>query len=94
MNQRNFDFDGDSYDRDRDGPRLNSAIRRVFALMKDEQPHTLQEIAEYADCSEAGASARFRDFRKPRFKRFFKVESANSECVDGGLWVYWLTLKK
>lgn len=50
-----------------DQRRLNTALARVEALMADSEWHTLREIADYADCSEAGASARLRDIRKVRF---------------------------
>lgn len=47
--------------------RLCDAGNRVYTLMKDGKWRTLREIADATQTSEAGASARLRDFRKPAF---------------------------
>lgn len=87
-------YGGATYDEARDRKRLDGAMGRVYALMRDGRKRTLQEIAAGAKCSEAGASARFRDFRQPvGQKRFPDVAEANSECIGGGVWVYWLVMK-
>lgn len=60
-------FDGETFDKTLDGPRLNRQLDRVFALMSDGKYRTLREIAEAVGGSEAGVSARLRDLKKPRF---------------------------
>jgi hypothetical protein len=50
-----------------DVPRLALQLTRVFELMKDSQPRTLQEIASATGMLETSASARLRDFRKKQF---------------------------
>ncbi len=59
-------FDGRTFNRAYDGPRLTSQYDRVFALMSDGGWRTLEEIAAATDSSPTGVSARLRDFRKPR----------------------------
>lgn len=59
-------FDGDTIEA-ADVPRLSGHLERVAKLMRDGRWRTLQEIAEHVECSEASASARLRDLRKPRF---------------------------
>lgn len=68
--QTQMRFDGRTYSPDRDGSRLASQLAAVKALMLDGQWHTLAEIAARSRCSEASASARVRDLRKPRFGSF------------------------
>jgi len=46
-------------------PRIRTQLERVLMLMGDHRWHTLAELAERCGCSEAGASARIRDLRKP-----------------------------
>lgn len=87
-------FGGDTYDEARDGERVGGALERVYALMRDGRKRTLPEIAEGAGCSEAGASARFRDFRKAKHRaQFPDVADAMSEHQGGGVWVYWLVIR-
>jgi hypothetical protein len=66
--QLQLDFDGSTFDSVLDRVRLSNQARLVFDLMRDGQWRTLAEIVESIGCgSEAGVSARLRDFRKPRF---------------------------
>src|SRR4051812_39177242 len=58
------DFQGKTYDPKHDRHRLSSQYMRVFNLMKDGRWRTLAEIREVVGGSEAGISARLRDFRK------------------------------
>jgi hypothetical protein len=48
-------------------PRLARQVVRVQDLMRDGVWRTLRDIAATALCSEASASARLRDLRKPEF---------------------------
>lgn len=78
------DRDGATFDRARDGKRLNGAMLRVYLVMADRQWHTLADLAQRFRMSEASASARLRDLRKARFGGF-TVERRN---MGGGIWTY------
>ena len=81
-------FDGKTFESNKDGDRLSTQINRVYSLMRDGQWRTLAAIAEIVGGSEAGVSARLRDFRKDRFKTMFKVLCVERNRVSGGLWEY------
>ena len=81
-------FDGQTFDYAQDHGRLKTALGRIAVLMRDGQPRTLAEIAKAAETSEAGASARLRDLRKPKWAMRYSIESVDSERVGGGLWLY------
>lgn len=81
-------FDGATYDPTQDGPRLNTAMARVYDLCKDGKWRTLKEIASAVGCSESGASARIRDLRKPKFAAQFPSGGVERRRVEGGLWEY------
>jgi len=84
------DFDGRTFSREDDKARLANALGRVYAafIAADGEWLTLPELAEAAACSEAGASARLRDLRKPKFKRYYPNEGIESKRLAGGLWGY------
>lgn len=63
----NVMFSGSTYDPQVDQARLTTQLSKVFEVMVDEQWHTIPELVTYAGGSEAGISARIRDFRKVRF---------------------------
>lgn len=67
MKQAVLDFGGGTFSRELDGPRLTSQLSKVFGVMRDGNWHTLSELAEKCGGSEAGVSARIRDFRKDKF---------------------------
>jgi hypothetical protein len=58
------DFKGDTIDIERDGKRLNLQARRVHAVMRDHEWHTLAEISTATGDPEASVSARLRDLRR------------------------------
>ena len=60
-------FDGETFDPKLDGARLASQLGRVRRFLASGRFVTLAQIAVAARCSEASASARLRDLRKPRF---------------------------
>lgn len=62
-----FWADGATFDWQMDGDRLKKQFHRVWALMYDRKWRTLEQIAAEVGGSEAGVSARLRDFRKERF---------------------------
>lgn len=65
-------FDGVTYSEEIDGKRLTNQFQRVQAYMSNGEWHTIPEIvkaisfAPYDQASEAGVSARLRDFRKEK----------------------------
>lgn len=65
--QRDFDFDGQTYDPAQDRDRLARQLRAVWYFMADGHWRTLAEIAEAVAAPEASVSARLRDLRKPKF---------------------------
>lgn len=89
MKQEPFDFDGETYDRDRDQARLNGQLQRVYEAILDGSWHTLAELAVACQGSEAAVSARLRDLRKPRFGE----HTIDREYVGNGLWRYRLGSK-
>lgn len=87
MNQPKFD--GATFTPVLDEARLSSSLERVVKVMRDGQYRTLREIANMAQCSEAGASARLRDLRKDRFKAEYRVKEVCSERLAAtGTWKY------
>lgn len=78
------DFDGSTYDPERDGERLRTQFLRVRELMFDGKWRTLKQIAAYAEGSEAAVSARLRDLRKRKFGGYV----VEREYVDNGIWQY------
>jgi hypothetical protein len=60
-------FDGNTYDKERDHDRLQGQSKRIFDLMKDGVWRTLRMIAEQTGDPESSVSARLRDLRKTRF---------------------------
>lgn len=60
-------FDGRTFVSSLDGARLTTQFKLVAALMLDGRWRTLAEIAAKTGGSEAGVSARLRDFRKEKF---------------------------
>lgn len=61
------DFDGSTYDPAQDKDRLNGQLGRVHAALKPGAWLTLADLAAASGGSEASASARLRDLRKPKF---------------------------
>jgi hypothetical protein len=59
-------FDGATFEPERDGERLSSQLGRVKGLMLDGKWRSLPTIASLVGGSEAGVSARLRDLRKRR----------------------------
>ena len=78
------DFLGETFDRKRDGARLNAQERRVFECMRDGEWRGLRDIAALTGDPEASVSARLRGLRKDGHK----VEREYAGC---GLWQYKLT---
>ena len=61
-------IDGETYEPVHDQVRLGKQALAVFELMRDGKWRTLREITEaIGGGSEAGVSARLRDFRKAKF---------------------------
>jgi hypothetical protein len=91
--QLQLDFDGETFDSVLDTVRLSRQAQLVFDLMRDGQWRTLSEITNAIGCgSEAGVSARLRDFRKPKFGAFV-VDRRRRGDGENGLFEYQLRLQ-
>jgi hypothetical protein len=65
--RKSYNFDGQTYDSNRDKVRLNEELYLVWGIVKDGRWLTLREISRAVIRPEASISARLRDLRKPRF---------------------------
>lgn len=83
-------FDGATFERERDGSRLNAQFQAVFRAMADGQWRTLARIHNMTGAPEASISARLRDARKPAFGSH-KVER---RYVERGLFEYRLIVNQ
>jgi len=77
-------FDGETYEPKRDRVRLTGQLARVFYAMRGAEWTTLRDLADLAQGSEAGVSARLRDLRKQRFGG----HTIERRRVTDGLWEY------
>jgi hypothetical protein len=84
------DFDGWTYQHDRDYQRLKRLLDRVQYRMADGNWWSLWELAERTGGSEASVSARLRDLRKPKFGG----HTVERRYVGPGLFEYKLTLRE
>lgn len=75
---------GETFDRTRDGKRLNAQAADVFCLMRDGQWRTLAEISAATGDPEASVSARLRDLRRPLLGGC----TVERQHVSKGLWRY------
>ena len=90
--QLELDFDGATFDSVLDTVRLSRQAQFVFDLMRDGRWRTLAEITSAIGCgSEAGVSARLRDFRKPKFGAFVVDRRRRGEG-ENGLFEYQLRI--
>lgn len=78
------DRQGCTFDRARDGKRLDGQAGDVFHFMSDGEWHTLSEISSSTGHPEASVSARLRDLRNPKLGGF----TVDREHVRKGLWRY------
>lgn len=61
-------FDGETFDQDKDGARLTGQMLRVFEVMRDGVYRSPDELmALIPDRSSASITARLRDLRKDKF---------------------------
>jgi hypothetical protein len=80
------DFDGATYDKARDGGRLQRQLATIKGIMFDHKPHTLTELAGCAGCLTTSASARVRDLRKKKHGG----HTVTRKNIGGGVWEYTL----
>ena len=80
-------FDGATYDKALDQPRLGRQVLAVLALMQDGRWRTLREIADVIEAPEASVSARLRDLRKDRFGQYVVDRRRRGE-PSRGAWEY------
>jgi hypothetical protein len=82
------EIDGRTYEVAHDGPRLQSLLVSVLALMRDGEWRTCSEIkATLKRGSESGIGARLRDLRKERFGSL-PVEIRRRGLPEEGVWEY------
>ena len=79
---RRSDFDGETFQNDRDGARLFRQLEAVKALMADGVWRSFSEIAQELDIPQASASARVRDLRKHKFGAYLVQRRYDGD----GLW--------
>jgi hypothetical protein len=79
-------YDGETYVPERDFKRLDAQRLRVFELMKDGLPRTLDQISEKTGDPAPSVSARLRDFRKLKFG----AHIVDREYLGNGLYTYQL----
>jgi hypothetical protein len=77
-------FDGETYDKAKDGERLTSLMGRVSSLMSDGQWRTLAQIVTACGGTEASVSARLRDLRKDKFRKRYPNEDVVRRRVENG----------
>lgn len=77
-------FDGETYEPERDEPRLLTQLERVARCLGEGGWWSLWHLRTVSKGSEAGVSARLRDFRKERFGGFV-IERKRTE---GGGYLY------
>lgn len=82
------DRDGQTFDRARDGVRLNAQAQAVFSYMSHGQWRTLADIAAATGHPEASVSARLRDFRKPSMGGY----TVERRYIANGLYQYRLCI--
>ena len=80
-------FDGETYDRDRDGARLAYQMSAVVSLVKNGSWWTLKDLSRTTGYPESSVSARLRDLRKPKFGSF----NVERKYISRGLWAYRVT---
>ena len=68
--------------------RLNKQQARVWAILKDEQWHTLYELAEWCGVPPQSVSARIRDLRKDKYGG----HTVERESLGRGLFRYRLKI--
>lgn len=78
------DFDGTTYERERDHGRLYSQLLAVRDIMLDGRWRTLSQLSAETGDPEASISARLRDLRKPKFGGYVVERS----YVSNGVWQY------
>ena len=81
-------FNGDDYQPERDNKRLSGQLLRVWNVMKDQEWHTLPEIAIRTGDPEASISAQLRHLRKKRFGQ----HDVQKEYIENGLYRYKLLI--
>jgi len=86
-----MNFDGATYEPEKDQVRLGRQAQAVFDLMIDGDWRTLREISLQLGYPEASVSARLRDFRKSRFGGY---DIERRRIGDGGLFEYRIRREK
>ncbi len=80
-------FDGVTIDPELDDGRLTTKVGKTYQAMRGGGGWKLSELAERIESTEAGASARIRDLRKPRWGGHV-IEATR---LPSNLWLYRMT---
>ena len=78
------DFDGATFDPERDGERLHKQLKAVREAMSDHEWHTLYALSLVTLAPEASVSARLRDLRKAKYGS----HTIERRYFGAGLWEY------
>ena len=78
------DFDGATYDPERDGERLHKQLKAVRVALSDHEWHTLYALSIITGAPEASVSARLRDLRKAKNGS----HTVERRYAGDGLWEY------
>ena len=77
-------FQGKTFDKTADGPRLTRQLDKVFHLMHDGCWRTLAAVNMVVPGTETAISARLRDIRKSKYPGW----TMESRRLKGGQWIY------
>lgn len=85
-----MNFDGKTFEKEKDASRLRCQLEVVFHFMRDAAWRSLAEISERTGCPEASISARIRDLRKVKFGGH--TVNRRRRHIEGiyGVWEYQL----
>src|SRR5262245_9192894 len=78
------DFDGETYEHERDHARLHAQLSRVYRAMRGGTWHTLSDLETLTGDPQASVSARLRDLRKEKFGG----HHVERRYLHDGLWEY------
>lgn len=72
----------------RDQAGLSTVQARAYEVLQGGRWITLADLAERIGATESGASARLRDFRKPKFRALYPNGGIEKRRVSGRLYEY------
>lgn len=76
---------GTTYDKARDGARLNAQCLGCLRIWQDGRKRSLAEMRQLTGYPEASISARYRDLKRAGYPM-------RKEHIGNGLWLYWMQI--